>query len=316
MIQVNKILVPVDFSETSDKAIHYGLSLALQFRARLVVAHIVRPLATLEYTFPTETFDLETKAYASAKERLPQLVPWEFHDAVNLMSIVKVGDVRNELLEIIRDENIDLVVMGTHGRGALEHFFLGSVTEKMLRKSPVPILTVSHLDPSKEIRMAEPAAIRRIVYANDLSMKADVGLHYAAELARTFGSELVVLHAVDALELGYSALELGQLAATTMDSESARLNAVLQLEKAAEAEHIKDLKVETVAVKGIPHQVITSYADSTNADLIVLNMQSKGVLERAMLGATAERVIRAAHAPVLSIPVGAGAHFLRVTPAA
>jgi nucleotide-binding universal stress UspA family protein len=230
---------------------------------------------------------------------------------------VKVGDVRDELLGIIRDQDIDLVVMGTHGRGALERFFLGSVTEKMLRKSPVPVLTVSHLDPSKEIRMAEPATIRRIIYANDLSLNADVGLHYAAELARTFGSELVVLHAVDGLELGYSAVELGQLSgANTLDVETARLNAVLQIERTVEAEHVKDMKVVTVALKGVPHQVITSYAEETSADLIVLNMQSKGILERAMLGATAERVIRAAHAPVLSIPVGAGARFLRVTPAA
>src|SRR5262249_54068386 len=156
------------------------------------------------------SFDIETKAYADAKERLPQQVPLEFHDPVNLLSIVKTGDVRDELLGIIRDENIDLVVMGTHGRRALERFLLGSTAEDMLRKVPVPVLTVSHLDPAKEIHTTAPIPIRRILYASDLSTNSKLGLHYSVELARTFGADVSVLHVMDDLELGYTSLELGE----------------------------------------------------------------------------------------------------------
>jgi nucleotide-binding universal stress UspA family protein len=315
MIQLKKILVPVDFSETSDRAIHYGLSLALQFRARLVVAHIVRSFAGLDYTFPTETFDLEAKALRQAKERLPEQVPWEFHDAVDLQTIVKTGDVRDELLGIIREEGIDLVVLGTHGRRRVERFLLGSTTEAMLRKVPVPVLTVSRLDATKEIHRAEPIPIRRIVYATDLSSNAAIGLHYSTELARTFGSDLDLVHVMDPIEVGYWGIEMGHLA-YPQDPEAARLNALQQLQHAIEAEQAADMRIQAFAVEGVPHQAIIKFAEDVNADLLVLNMQNKGVLERAMLGATAERVIRSARVPVLSIPVATAADFMRVTPAA
>jgi nucleotide-binding universal stress UspA family protein len=271
MIQLKKILVPVDFSETSERAIHYGLSLALQFRARLVLAHIVRSFAGLDYTFPTETFDLETQAFTHAKERLPGQVPWEFHDAVNLMPIVKTGDVRDELLGIIRDEDIDLVVMGTHGRRRVERFFLGSTTENMLRKVPVPVMTVSRLDPTKEIRSAEPIPIRRIVYATDLSSNAAIGLHYSTEVARTFGADLDVVHVMDPIEVGYWGIEMGQFA-YPKDPEAARLNALQQLQETIDAERAKDTKIQAFAIEGVPHQAITKFAEDVNADLLVLNM--------------------------------------------
>jgi nucleotide-binding universal stress UspA family protein len=315
MIQLKKILVPVDFSDASERAIHYGLSLALQFKARLAIAHIVPSSTALDYTFPVETYDLETKAFAAAKERLPQTVPWEFHDAINLLPIVKAGDVRDELLGIIREEAVDLVVMGKHGRRRLDHFLLGSTTESILRKSPAPVLTVSHLDPKKEIRTAEPIPIRRIVYASDLDPHAGVGLHYTAELARAFGSEINIVHVMDRVEVGYWGLEMGQFA-YPRDPEAARLNALQQLQKFIDAEHAGDIHMDAFAIEGVPHRAITQFTEEMNADLLVLNLQSKSVLERAMLGATAERVIRSAHVPVLSIPLATAAQFVRVTPAA
>jgi nucleotide-binding universal stress UspA family protein len=315
MIQLNKILVPVDFSDASERAIHYGLSLAMQFKARLAIAHIVPSSTALDYTFPSETYDLETKAFAAAKERLPQMVPWEFHDAVNLLPIVKTGDVRDELLGIIREEAVDLVVMGTHGRRRLERFLLGSTTEAILRKAPAPVLTVSHLDPAKEIHTAERASIRRIVYASDLAPNAGMGLHYTAELARAFGSEIDIVHVMDRIEVGYWGLEMGQFAYPP-DPEAARLNALQQLQTFIEAEHAGDLRMKAFAIEGVPHSAITKFAEDVNADLLVLNMQSKSKLERALLGATAERVIRSARVPVLSIPLETAAQFVRATPAA
>jgi nucleotide-binding universal stress UspA family protein len=75
-----------------------------------------------------------------------------------------------------------------------------------------------------------------------------------------------------------------------------------ELHKAIEREHGSHLGVSTEVVRGIPHHEILKYAEVTNADLIVINLQSKGLLERALLGSTAERVIRSARIPVLSIP--------------
>src|SRR5262245_14904034 len=126
MIHVKKILVPVDFSEASKKAVNYGLSLALEFEARLVLAHIVA---------------YDTLAYLTAKARLLELIPPNYRERLDFEIIVKGGEVRQELLGIVDEKEIDLVVMGSRGRAYFERLLLGSVIERMLRKLQVPILT-------------------------------------------------------------------------------------------------------------------------------------------------------------------------------
>jgi nucleotide-binding universal stress UspA family protein len=309
MIQLSNVLVPVDFSQCSAKAINYGLSLALQFRARLVLAHIVPSIAALNYALPEDTYEHEKRAFADAHARLPQQIPVEYRDRVDFHSVVKTGDVRNELLGIMDEEKVDLVVMGTHGRRNVERFFLGSTTETMLRKVPVPILTVSRIDTDKEIRAPGPVPIRRILYATDHSDSAKIGLHYAVELSRTFAANLSVLHVMDRLEVWGSEL-LGHL---PEDITRVHEIAAERLQQLVETERGANLKIETSVIEGTPYREIVKFAEHTNADLLVLNVQSKTVLERAMLGATAERVIRSAHVPVLSIPVTTAERFIQTS---
>ena len=298
MIRLTKILVPIDFSAAADKATGFGLSLALQFHAGLVLAHIVPTIAAMNYTFPAETFEHEKQALAEARQRMPQQIPTAYRDRIDLHTVVKTGDVRNELLGIVEEEKVDLVVMGTHGRRTIGKFFLGSTTETMLRILPVPILTVSRLDADKAVPTTAPIPIRRVVYATDYADSAQNGLHYAAELSRTFGAELTVLHVMDRLELWGSELA-GHL---PDDITRVREIAVDKIQKLSESERTRGLKLDTVVIEGTPHREICRFADETNADLLILNVQSKTVLERAMLGATAERVIRSARVPVLSVP--------------
>src|SRR5262249_37295215 len=128
MIRIKTIMVPVDFSNASKQAANYGLSLALGFEARLVLAHIA---------------PYDEAAYATSKLNLLELIPSDCCERIDFEIIVKSGDVQAELIGIVEDREIDLVVMGTRGRSYFERMILGSVTERMLRKLHVPILTVS-----------------------------------------------------------------------------------------------------------------------------------------------------------------------------
>ncbi len=208
MIKLENILVPIDFSQPASKAFRYGLSLAIQFRARLVLAHVVPSLAMFDYGYPERTQELEKLAFEDAKKSLNESIPAEYRNLVNIHPIVRGGDVREELLRIIHDEKIDLVVMGSHGRRNIERFFLGSTTEHILRKVPVPVLTVSRIIPGHEIHTPGPVPIRRIVYAVDLSESTEIGLRYSAELARTFGAELELVHVIDPIETGQWGIEV------------------------------------------------------------------------------------------------------------
>ena len=301
MIKLKKILVPVDFSDPSRKAIDYGAALAQKFGSRIVLAHIVPSLAALNYAFPADTYEMEKKTFADAKKRVPEMLPQDYLSSLDTQIIVKTGDVRHELLGIVDQEDINLVVMGTHGRGTFGHLLLGSTAESILRRVPVPILTVSHLNPEHEIHEHHIAPIHRILYATDLSETMRIGLRYSAELARSFRAELTLLNVVDNLELFHTG-------APAWAAE--RDNALSRFKWAVSEENVTDVRTEVMVLEGEAHSTITRFAERSKVDLIVLNLHSKTFLERAMLGSTAERVIRTAAIPVLSLPVATADRYL------
>ena len=169
MIRIKKIMVPVDFSEPSKKAVNYGLSLALEFEARLILAHIVA---------------YDSLANLTAKTRLLELIPADYRERIDFELIVKSGDVRQELLGIVEDREIDLVVMGSRGRSYFERMLLGSVTERLLRKLHVPILTVSHLDPEREMGRDHAARSGECASANTQERHSDDQHREPSELRR------------------------------------------------------------------------------------------------------------------------------------
>lgn len=296
MISLKKILVPVDFSEPSKKAVTYGLSLAEQFNARLILAHIVPESTALLYAFPTELPDVEKDQYAKAKYEIEKLVPSDRAANSNLVTIVKVGHVEAELLGIVNDEGVDLVVLGTHGRRRIGRWFIGSVTEHLLRNVPVSVLTVSHVELEKHA--IGFVSLKRILYTTDLSESSSIGLHYAIELARMGGAQVQVVHVVDDEDW----VSWGPALLAVFDRMKLVQQARRKLDDLVDREKPEGIQIEKSVVEGKPFIKILEIAERGGFDLIVLNLQSKGVLERALLGSTAERVIRGAHIPVLSIP--------------
>lgn len=295
MTRISNILVPVDFSKTSEKAMYYATHLASRFGAKLTAAHIIPSVTAFDYAFPADPLEFEAKALAETKRRLPEEIPTPYRDQLHTQTIAKCGDVRDELMGIVADEKIDLVVMGTHGRRALGRCLLGSVAESMLRRVPVPILTVSLRSAEQHAESPFDVPFRRILYATDLSEEGLSGsLRYCTDLARALGAHLTLLHVMRMPD-----------GVAFDDDATIHAQRMGELHKAVQREHGEDLNVTTEVLRGLPHHEILKYAESEKVDLIVINQQSKGLLERALLGSTAERVIRSAHIPVLSVPAGA-----------
>jgi nucleotide-binding universal stress UspA family protein len=145
MINLKTILVPSDFSECSDAALRYGLELARRFDARLHLLHVVQdPIAQpwAAEGFSAPLFQAVSDWRTEAKARLTSLVP-----AADAHRVTVEATIAWPFAEIIRhatERNIDLIVMGTHGRGGVTHMLLGSIAEKVVRRSPCPVLTVRH----------------------------------------------------------------------------------------------------------------------------------------------------------------------------
>jgi nucleotide-binding universal stress UspA family protein len=289
MVSFKTILVPIDFSEPSKKALTYGLTLAGQFRAKVVIAHIVSRTDAAE-----EELD-------KIRRDVQDLVPAGRVGATDIQVIVKAGHVEAELLRIVAREGADLLVMGTRGRRNPGRWFIGSVTEHMLRKVSVPLVTVSHAE-GEQVATGF-IALERILYATDLSESSTRGLRYAIELARGTGAQLTMVHVV------YYPDRALWARAGIPGIEDERAAVSEQMRASADSirmeEGLRDMKIETLVVEGKPYEKILEIADDRAIDIIVMNLQSKSTFDRAFLGSTAERVVRLAHVPVLSIPLAA-----------
>lgn len=303
MYGIEKILVPIDFSDPSKKALSYGLSLAVELNATLLLAHVVAQSVPLAYAYPGETQEMTKDQHGEVKAKLRELVHDDYCETLNSRFIVKVGNVEDELLAIATEEKVDLVVMGTHGRRRFERWLMGSVTEHFVRKASVPVMTVSNLDDEHQIEEPGPIPLRRLLYATGLDGtpdRPDKGMAMALMLAREFSAELTVLHVMPQLEdaYGYEYVPLD------LEGDTAKMRSRLieRLETALPKPALNDPHVSTELAEGVPYERILELAEERKIDIIILNTHGKSGLERALLGSTAERVVRGAHVPVLSVP--------------
>ena len=146
MIALNRILVPTDFSEPSAAAVKYGRALAEAFDASLHLLHVLEDpfiyAPTSEgYLPPPHYFEEVDRA---ARERLSELLSAADREKFDAQLVTKKGSPFVEIIRYAKAHDIDLIVMGTHGRGPIAHMLLGSVAENVVRKAPCPVLTVRH----------------------------------------------------------------------------------------------------------------------------------------------------------------------------
>lgn len=141
MIGLKKILVATDFSEHGAKAVQYGSELADKFGAELHLFHAVEPIPITygegAYFPPGSTKEIE----AAAVKQLDEL-KIDSSDRVQVIRKVTQGHPFVEIVQYAKENKTDLIIIGTHGRGAIAHMLLGSVAEKVVRKAPCPVLVV------------------------------------------------------------------------------------------------------------------------------------------------------------------------------
>lgn len=143
MIALKQILIPTDFSDASTIAVRYGKAFAESFDARLHLLHVQEePVVTAI----AEGFYLPSGAFAEMKNaalaKLDEIVTQAEMGALKPHVILRKGSPFVEIIRCARELNIDLIVMGTHGRGPIAHMLMGSVAERVVRKAPCPVLTV------------------------------------------------------------------------------------------------------------------------------------------------------------------------------
>jgi nucleotide-binding universal stress UspA family protein len=151
MIDLRRILVPTDFSKHSHNALSYAAAFAEKFGAELYLLHVVQDLALFipeaVSVAPPVTPPIEQMT-AAVKEALQRVVREEDLGRFKVHCDVREGTPFYEIIQYAKENDLDLIIMGTHGHTGLAHVLLGSVTEKVVRKAPCPVLTVR--DPEHE----------------------------------------------------------------------------------------------------------------------------------------------------------------------
>jgi universal stress protein A len=139
---INRILVPIDFSECSRKALRYAIPLAKEHAASITLVYIVpKQYTTYDYGGPNMPA-LEALSYVNAEKRLNDLIEEEVHAQIPAHALIRTGSPIEDILDAAAKLPADLIVIATHGHTGFKHILLGSVTEHIVRRAPCPVLVV------------------------------------------------------------------------------------------------------------------------------------------------------------------------------
>ena len=194
-MQLKKILLPIDLAETNLRLARQAAFLGRRFGSEIVLLHVVQPLGYLEATLVSGARDLHEKMIEQAHQDLENSLQGEFA-GVGVRRLLVTGQPAKEIVATARTEEVDLIVMATHGEGPFYRLLLGSVTGKVLHEVNCPVWTGAHLE---EVS-ADEFAIRRVLCAIDLTEHAVHTLKEAADFAQGFGATLTVAHVTGGVE--------------------------------------------------------------------------------------------------------------------
>jgi nucleotide-binding universal stress UspA family protein len=304
MLTLQRILCPIDFSESSRHALRYAKALSSWYDAPLTVFHVCVDLPVFEIGSPfghsaSTAAVVEEAQLAHRRVAVSQFANTEIGDAAIDVVVSEGTDAKAEILKEAAAHEGTLIVIGTHGRSGIQHMLLGSVAEKVLRKALCPVLVV----PPHAANVDEGASpvFKRIVCAVDFSTSSLLGLKLALALAQEADARLTLLHAI---EFPHALREI----VFSTDADVDRLHV------AAEAEYLRRLRALVPATartyctvtshvgEGKPAREIGRIATAEHADLIVMGVQGRGAVDLMVFGSNTNAVIRSATCPVLVVP--------------
>ena len=296
MLNVNRILLARDFSHVSDQALRYAVDLAQRVGATL---HLLYADVLHEDPFGSDTAGSGGSLEAQIRERLvldadDAPLAEQHPDLQTVTAVQRDVAAAPAILSYADDEDVDLIVMGTHGRRGVRRLLLGSVAEEVVRRADRPVLTVRQ-DGEDGL-----PAVQRLLVPIDFSDYARDALRHAVELARLYDARLDLLHVVE--ENLHPAFYVGGVQSIydvqpDID-EKAKERMQTMLDEIAGA---RDVSAELHVATGRAARKITRFAEREGSDLVVMSTHGLTGLEHFMMGSVAEKVVRHVTAPVLTV---------------
>ncbi len=290
------VCVPLDGSPASEHALPVGRSLARRLEARLCLVHVHRPGSDRAYTGRAEYAWRENEQRCEESRYLWSKVnagDQEPATAAVLMS----GRVADTLLRFVREQDVELLVMTTHGAGGSGHPWLGSVADRLIRSARVPVVLAPVAD--GPVDPGRTATFRRVLVPLDGSGAAEVVLEHALALGELCGASYLLLQVEPPVPPRRGTAH-GESAPP--EGEEARAGQAAQRYLDYVATHLRDrgLSVDTrVVVDARPADAILAAARSGGVDLIALTLHGEGGKQRRLFGSVADKVLRGSSVPLL-----------------
>ncbi|HKN31712.1 MAG TPA: universal stress protein [Terriglobales bacterium] len=293
-MQLKSILCPIDFSDFSVGAYRHALSIAEHYKATVVAQHVVElwkyPFA--DYAAYEADYAKISRALSEGGEvRLREFIQEHSHKGIRPELVVNLGNAADSILSVAQARNVELIVMGTHGRRGFDCLVLGSTTHRVMGRASCPVLVISGQPREAGATVPEGRQVHRlsrVLYRTDFSENSERALDYAISATAEHDGDVTLLHVVEHLPRSAKAREL-------MATCSQRLDKLIP------AETRKALKVWTVVKVGKPYEQIVQQALTEQSDMITMAARGADALDRAVFGSTTYRVIQLGPCPVLAI---------------
>ena len=285
-VQLDRILVATDFSPISTRALDYAVSLARRYESRVYLAHVISPDA-YPLTAPEVTVRSVDKQLMEAKTKTQELLMADRFHGVPYEVYIETGALWPVLDRIIKKYGIDLVVVGTHGMGAVKKVLIGSGAEQIFRQCPEPVLTVG---PAVEDKYPTEREFKNILFATDFGLGAEREAAFAFSLGQEHDATVTLLYVVRHME-DYSE-----------DGMALKREAIRNQLRELVPEH-GDVWCQTQLRMrvGDPAEEILRVAEETSADLIVMGAKHRAGLPGHVPGTKAYKVVTRSHCPVLTV---------------
>ena len=294
MPDIRRILCPTDFSEFSDVAFRYAISLAQHYHAKLLVQHVIELWRHPEIDFAPAHYyeEFRGRLLRNSEEELQKFAKIQADDETQLERVVRQGIAADSILALAEEQKVNLIVMGTHGRRGFDRVMVGSVTERVLRKASCPVLAVHNPSPDflSSTKQRDPVHLNRILFCTDFSENSQRALSYAISLTAEYNAELTLLHVLEEIPDGCGI-------------DEATATAIEQLDNLIPTERPDTRGINIVVRTGHPYQQIIQFASEARIDIVVMAVRGRGALNLAVFGSTTYRVIQLGSCPVLSVHV-------------
>jgi nucleotide-binding universal stress UspA family protein len=287
------VLCPLDFSESSRTSLQYAARIAAHFGSRLTLLVANDPLLGEAAELAAGPSHLVDDTVREMERFFRETFEQNPEGLTDVRLEVAIGKPAPEILRISREQDADLVVMGSHGASGFRKLFFGSTTERMLRETAVPVLvTPGGVAPST--REEARKVVRRILAPVDLTGATPRQLSIVAGIAEELGVPLVVLHVIEPVRSMVST----RVRVPKIEAER-RYRAERELEQAIDA--LPSAHAEALVAYGEPAEEIAKVAHDRDTGLIVMGLHSSPLLGPRM-GSVTYRVLCLAHRLVLALP--------------